>query len=144
LHTRIKAPPTIDETLDMVEGLFNDPQALSDLYYSDLSPLDQLALEADVVGDSLVNGIPCKHLAFRGKTVDWQLWVEQGKTPFIRKMAVSYREKSGMPQYVAWLSLWETPEQFPDDLFIFTVPVDSQWIDMLAPMPGKAKKGGRS
>lgn len=143
LYTRIKAPPTIDAALDMMEGLFNDPQALSDLYYSDLSPLDGLALEADVVGDSLVNGKPCKHLAFRGKTVDWQIWVEQGKTPFIRKLAVHYQKDTGMPSYVAWLNFWETPERFPDDLFVFKVPADSQWIDMLGPMPSGMEKGGR-
>lgn len=143
LHTRIKAPPTIDETLDMMEGLFKEPQPLADLYYSDLSPLDQLALEADVVGDSLVNGRLCSHLAFRGKTVDWQIWVEQGATPFIRKLAISYREKAGKPQSVALLDLWEIPEKFSENLFEFNVPPDSQWMEMIVPMPRRIDKGGR-
>jgi hypothetical protein len=135
LHTRIKAPPTIDATLDMMEGLLKEPQPFADLYYSDLSPLDQLALEADVVGDSLVNGRPCMHLAFRGMTVDWQIWVEQGVTPFIRKIVICYREQPGKPQSVALLDLWEIPEQFSDSLFNYLVPVDSQWMEMLLPTP---------
>jgi hypothetical protein len=143
LHTRIKAPPTIDATLDMLEVLFKEPQPFADLYYSDLSHLNQLATKADVVGDSLVNGRPCTHLAFRGKTVDWQIWVEQGTTPFIRKLAIRYREQPGKPQSVALIDLWETPERFSDRLFKFTVPADSQWMEMLAPMPRRIEEGGR-
>jgi hypothetical protein len=143
LHTQIKAPPTIDATLDMLEGLMKDPMPLSDLLYRDLSPLAERAFEADVVGDSLVNGRPCLHLAFRGKTVDWQIWVEQGATPFIRKLVISYREVPGTPQVVAVLNLWETPERFSDGLFTFAAPAGSEWIDVLIPRPRRVEKGGQ-
>jgi hypothetical protein len=141
LYTRIKAPPSIDATLDMMEGLFKDPQPLSDLYYSDLTPLHRLAVEADMVGDSLVNGRPCTHLSFRGKKVDWQLWIEKGETPFFRKLIISYREEPGTPQTVAVLNLWETPDQFSEEMFNFIPLSDSQWIDILVPMPRKVEEG---
>lgn len=143
LHTKIKAPPTIDATLDMLEGLFKDPMPLADLLYSDLDPLAERAFEADVVGDSLVSGRLCRHLAFRGATVDWQIWVEQGATPFVRKLIISYREEPGMPQSVALLDVWETPERFSDDLFTFVAPAGSQWIDVLVPMPNRVGAGGQ-
>jgi len=143
IHTQVDAPPTIDATLDMLEDLFKDPMPLADLLYSDLTPLAELAFEADVVGDSLVNGKPCQHLAFRGETVDWQIWVEQGPTPFIRKLAISYREQPGTPQYVAALELWETPESFSNDLFTFTAPPDSEKIDVFMPEPNQNKAGGQ-
>ena len=143
LHTRVKAPPTIDGMLDMLEGLFKDPMPLADLLYSDLNPLAERAFEADIVGDSTVNGRPCRHLAFRGETVDWQIWVEQGGTPFIRKLAISYREEAGTPQYVAVIDLWETPERFSDGLFTFVAPAGSQWIDVLVPAPRPVEKGGQ-
>lgn len=143
LHTRIKAPPTIDGMLDMLEGLFKDPIPLADLLYSDLAPLEQRALEAGVVGDSLVNGRPCRQLAFRGETVDWQLWVEKGATPFIRKLAISYREIPGLPQYVAWINVWETPERFSEEMFTFTAPAGSEWINVLVPMPRRVEEGGQ-
>jgi hypothetical protein len=69
--------------------------------------------------------------------------VEQGATPFIRKLVISYREEPGTPQSVAVLDLWETPDRFSDNLFNFNAPADSQWIDMLAPMPRKMEEGGR-
>jgi hypothetical protein len=143
LHTQIKVPPTIDGMLDMLEVLLKDPMPLADLLYSDLDPIEQRALEADVVGDSLVNGRSCLQLAFRGETVDWQLWIEQGETPFIRKLAVSYREVPGVPQYVAWIDEWETPESFNDSLFTFVVPDGSQWINVMMPMPRRSGEGGQ-
>jgi len=143
LHTQSKAPPTIDGMLDMLEGVFKDPMPVADLLYNDLGPLEERALEADIVGDSLIDGHPCTHLAFRGETVDWQMWVVQGDRPFIRKVAVAYREQPGIPQYVAWLDDWQTPEQFSDDRFKFTVPVDSQWIDLLLAPPQANPEGGQ-
>jgi hypothetical protein len=72
LHTQVKAPPSVDETLDMLEQLIREPQPLADLLYSDLSHLEEHAIEADIVGDSLLDGQPCVHLSFRGETLDWQ------------------------------------------------------------------------
>jgi hypothetical protein len=143
LHTRIKTPPTIDAMLDMLEELLRDPMPLADLLYNDLSPLEKRASEAEVVGDSMVDGRSCSHLAFRGETVDWQVWIEQGQSPFIRKIAVSYREEPGDPQYVAWIDDWDIPRSFSEGLFTFTVPAGSQWIDVLVPKPLASEKGDR-
>lgn len=141
IHTRLSAPATIDATLDMLENLFKDPMPMADLLYSDLTPLSELAFEADVVGDSLVNGRMCRHLAFRGETVDWQLWVETGEKPFIRKLVVSYREQPGTPQYAALIDDWETPESFGKDLFTFITPEGSEEISILVPMSHRGQKG---
>jgi len=143
VHARVTAPPTVDATLDMLEELLQEPLPLADLLYSDLSPLAQRAVEADIVGPSLVNGRTCQHLAFRGQTVDWQVWIEQGATPFIRKLAITYRDEPGTPQYVAAIDLWETPERFGDDRFAFVVPEGSQAIGVLVPRPRRIEQGGR-
>jgi len=143
LHTQVKAPPVIDDTLDMLETLVREPQPLADLLYSDLDHLRDQAVEADIVGDSLLQNIPCVHLAFRGETVDWQLWIEQGEKPFIRKVALSYREVPGTPQYIALVDDWETPKRFNDDLFTFVAPKGSEWIRILMPAPYKTGEGGQ-
>jgi hypothetical protein len=140
VHTQVKAPPTIDATLDMLERLLKDPMPLADLLYSDLAPLEQRAVEAEIVGNSMVNGRWCRHLTFRGETVDWQLWIEQGDQPFIRKLVISYRAEPGVPQYVAWIDTWDLPEVFSDERFRFVVPEGSEFIKVL--MPGLAQSGG--
>jgi hypothetical protein len=143
VYTRIKAPPTIDAMLDMLEDLFSDPMPLADLLYDDLSPLDKRASEAEVVGDSIVGGRSCSQLAFRGETVDWQIWIEQGQRPLIRKLAISYREQPEDPQYVAWINEWDFPKSFRAGLFKFTAPAGSQWVDVLVPKPPVSDKGGQ-
>jgi len=143
LHTQTKAPATIDGTLDLLEGIFKDPMPLSDLLYSDLAPLQERAEEADIVDNAMVDGRPCTHLAFRGETVDWQLWVEQGERPFIRKVVVTYREQPGTPQFVAWLDEWQTPEKFSADKFTFAAPAGSQWIDLMVAVPQTSTEGGQ-
>ena len=99
--------------------------------------------EADIVEDSLVDGRPCTHLAFRGETVDWQLWIEQSERPFIRKVVITYREQPGSPQYVAWLDDWQTPKKFSDGQFTFKAPKGSQWIDLMVAAPQTSKEGGQ-
>ncbi len=143
VHTQTKAPPTIDEMLDMLEGLLGTPLPLADLFYNDLSPLEQRAEEADIVEDSLVDGRPCTHLAFRGETVDWQMWIEQGDRPFVRKVVITYREQPGSPQYVAWLDDWQTPKRFSDAEFAFKAPKGSLWVDLVVAAPQASKEGGQ-
>jgi len=135
LHSQIKAPPTIDQLLDMLETLFKDPMPLADLLYSNLEPLTDLAWVADVVGESEVGERPCLHLSFRGERVDWQIWVDQGPQPFIRKLVISHRELPGAPQFIALLNVWETPKRFDEDRFVFEPPRDSQWVNVLVPKP---------
>jgi hypothetical protein len=33
------------------------------------------------VGQGVVDGIECEHLAFRGVDTDWQIWIESGARP---------------------------------------------------------------
>lgn len=143
LYTRIKVPPTIDAMLDMLEELLRDPMPLADLLYNDLSPLEKRVSEAEVAGDSMVDGRLCSQLAFRGETVDWQIWIDQGQAPLISKIAISYREQPGVPQYVAWLKEWDFPKSFSESLFTFIAPAGSQYIDVLVPRPLTSEKGGQ-
>ena len=143
LHTQVKAPPTIDGMLDQLEQLFKEPMPLADLLYSDLTPVAQRAFEADIVGDSTINGRPCTHLTFRGETVDWQLWVEKGATPYIRKLVISYREEPGTPQFVARLDQWEIPAKFGEELFTFVAPAGSSWVNIMVPVAQPGQEGGK-
>jgi len=131
LYTRIKVPPTIDAMLDMLEDLLGDPMPLADLLYNDLSPLEKRASEADVVGDSMLDGRPCSQLAFRGETVDWQIWIEDGTQWVPRKLVITYKNLPGAPQFTAVLSDWDTATRPPDALFTAQVPAGAAKIPFL-------------
>lgn len=142
VYTQLRVPPTIDDMLDFMEALVEDPHPLADLLYSDLSFLRDYPEAASYVGATQIAGRACDHLAFRSAAIDWQIWVEQSDTPFIRKVAIDYRSLPGQPQYVALLHRWSVPSELSDERFAFTPPADAQKINFLIAPPPSAE-GGR-
>jgi len=107
VYGKIPVPDTIDEMLDYLEEVIENPRPLADLLYSDLSPLAKLPVSGAYAGESYVGETACDHLAFRCKSVDWQLWVDRGKKPLIRKIVITYKELPGAPQFAALLDQWD-------------------------------------
>ncbi len=141
-YAQFHTPATIDGMLDMLEGLLKEPYPLADLLYSDLSFLLNMPDDAVYVGSSSVAGVSCKHLAFRNANVDWQLWVEQGETPFIRKVVITYRNQPGVPQFVAYLHGWQRPAESSEALFSFSPSDDAERLSILLPPTVQAVEGG--
>jgi len=105
------------------------------------------------VGLHQVRGVPCHHLAFDRKEVHYQLWIEAGDKPVLRKMVVTKKKLPGSPQWTAYLSDWNFSPAFADNLFAFVPPAGAQKIKFLpvkkaetkAPKKVKPqKKGGTS
>lgn len=142
-YAQLKAPGTIDETLDMFEGLFNEPHPLADLLYSDLGHLLELPEEAYYVGSSNVGSFQCSHLVFRNTNLDWQIWVQKGELPFIRKVVITYRNKPGIPQFVGYLDSWLTPASINPNVFAFTPPKEAERLAILLPPAVTADRGGQ-
>jgi hypothetical protein len=70
-----------------------------------------------VVGDTLVEGEPVTHLAFRQPDVDWQLWL--GKSNNLpRKILITTRYQVGDPQFQAIMH-WNTAPKFAANQFVF-------------------------
>ena len=132
VYTRFPVPTTLDETLDFLELEVGAAIPLADLFYSDLSSLGSAASEAIVVGTSRVGEWICDHLAFRGESLDYQLWVEQGEAPRPRKLVITYRELPGVPQFGAVFTSWELGVDAPDALFEFSPPEGAQRVPTLA------------
>lgn len=127
-----QTPPGIDATLDhLIEQLGFTPP-LSDLLYSDpYAVLKQYAAFGFYVGLSEVEGVPCHHLAFVGKNVDWQIWIDDGKLPLPRKVVITYKTLSGAPQFMAVLSDWDFATRLPDSLFSAALPPRVEQIGFL-------------
>jgi hypothetical protein len=142
-YTQFRTPATIDGMLDMLEGLLKEPYPLADMLYSDLSFLLDLPNDAVYVGSSSVAGVSCTHLAFRNANIDWQLWVEQSATPFIRKVVITYRNQPGVPQFVAYLHEWQRPAELSKTLFSFSPPDGAERLSILLPPTSQAVEGGK-
>jgi len=141
-YGQVPVPDDLDATLDYLETVLEMPMPMADLFYNDLSHLDVEILSATYVGESRVEDVECDHLAFRNDAVDWQMWIQRGDTPWIRKFVINYRELPGAPQFAAVLDEWDRAPATHDGLFEFTPPDDAVQIEVSVPAPIETEEGG--
>jgi hypothetical protein len=141
-YTTIAAPTEIDAALEHSIQAFNLRAPLADLIYTrSYEYLTEGALSGFYVGLSKVQGVPCHHLAFREKDIDWQIWIENSQTPVPRKFLITDKKAQGL-QFSAVFTKWNTSPQLEDSLFTFVAPEKAEKIDILpAAAPSPPKKG---
>jgi hypothetical protein len=141
LYTTIAAPPEIDAALEHGTQTFNLRAPLADLIYSKAyENLIAGVVSGFYVGLSKVQGVPCHHLAFRQKDIDWQIWIENSPTPVPRKFLITDKTAQGL-QFTAVFTKWNTSPQLEDSLFTFVAPEKAEKIGILpAAAPASPKK----
>jgi len=137
----VSTPSTIAETLPWLERRYGIALPIADL----LAPDPYVTLTGKVtsgrlVGASLINGVYTNQLAFRQPDVDWQLWVEDSKTPFPRRLVILDKTQKGTPQYMMTFTRWDTSPAFPANYFTFTPPAGAQIIKVME-MPQTPRQG---
>ncbi len=112
--------------------------------------LEKRALGADVVETTTLQGTPCTHIAGRGETVDFQVWLPTTGDPLPRRIILTYKNEAGQPQYWANFSDWNLSPNPPASLFTLEIPKDASRIEFLAKVPRAAepakpaaKRGGK-
>jgi hypothetical protein len=81
-------------------------------------------LEGKHIGQGVVDGVECEHLAFRGPDTDWQIWIETGAKPVPRKYVITSKTIAGAPQYTLKIREWKTDANADAD-FAFKAPADA-------------------
>lgn len=118
-YASVKAPKTIKEMLAFAESKYGLEWPLADL----LAP-ESLAANVKsgfYLGKGRVRGVLCDHYAFRQDDVDWQIWIQEGKTPLPRKIVITTKNEEAAPQYAAVLS-WNLSPSLADSVFRFVPP----------------------
>ena len=80
------------------------------------------------IGQGVVDGVECEHLAARATDVDWQLWVEKGDKPIPRKYVITSKTMAGSPQYTLKVKDWKTDVNVADDAFTFKQPSGARQV----------------
>jgi hypothetical protein len=84
-----------------------------------------------VVGQSVVGGVKCTHLAFRGSEVDWQIWIEDGDKPLPRKFILTSKKVTGEPGFTVLVKSWDVTPKLTDKEFRFAPPKGAKKIEFL-------------
>ncbi len=131
-YATIEAPPNLDAALDHALEKFDLRAPLSDLMQSNAYDILTENVESGFyVGLHSVHGVESHHLAFRQDDIDWQIWIENSKTPLPRKLIITQKRVAGAPQFTALLSDWNISAQLPDSLFTFVAPGGAEKIEFL-------------
>ena len=143
LYATTAAPPTLDEMLDFArEKLDVIAPAAEILYKNAAEKMLKEASSGFVVGPSVAAGVKCTHLAFRGQEVDWQIWIEDGDKPLVRKFVLTSKQVKGEPQFAVVIRSWDLTPKFTDQVFTFTPPKGAKKIEFLNLTAGAAKAEG--
>ncbi len=132
MYATLKVPSSIDAMLDEVSRSEHLTFPLSDLAYNDpCQRVYKQIIYGGYIGVNDVNGVACDHIAFSSSKVDLQLWLDRSGKPVPRKIVITYRTIPGSPEYIAVLSNWKFPKQFPEGYFSANLPKNAQRIDFL-------------
>lgn len=132
VYAQISVAPPIRNVLNTLENDYDVFLPLSGLLRPD--PSKEYGEGAHVqryLGIHDVDGWACHHLLFRGDPVDWQLWIEAGDQPLLRKVVVTYKEVEGAPQHVALLTDWQFDPSLDDARFVADLPDDAVRAEVL-------------
>lgn len=116
---------TVDQMIDTLQSKSGAGLPGADLLLS--NSYDQLmadVIEGRHVGQGVVDGVECEHLAFRGSETDWQIWIEPGAKPVPRKWVITSKTVTGAPQYTLKIKEWKTDANADAD-FAFKAPADA-------------------
>jgi hypothetical protein len=140
-------PGNIDAMFDKLLKDYGFSPPLSDLVYSDpykiLIPHAQFGV---YLGEHPIDGVRCHHLAFVDKTIDWQIWIEDGTQVVPHRIVITYVTQPEAPQFQATFSDWTFGDRLIDAQFQPQIPPGTGKIEFLpsavnpteAPAPGKA------
>ena len=116
---------TVDQMINTLQGKSGAGMPGADLLLS--NSYDELmanVIDAKHIGQGVVDGIECEHLAFRGPETDWQIWIEPGAKPVPRKYVITSKTVTGAPQYTLKIRDWKTDANADGD-FAFKAPADT-------------------
>jgi len=125
-------PRTLDATLDAAHEDFGVDLPLVDLAVSDPYKNAVARIQSGrYFGLAQAMGFSCHHLAFTQDNVDWQVWIQDGPQPLIRKFVITHKNEPGAPEFTALLRSWNLSERISDSDFVFEPPRGASKVQML-------------
>src|SRR3954468_2783951 len=124
---------TVDQLVDLLQARSGAAMPGTDLLLT--QAYDELMSNVIVgqhIGQGVIDGVECEHLAFRGGDTDWQIWIESGANPVPRKYVITSKTLAGAPQYTLKIKQWKTDGAEAADAFVFKPPADAQKVDLNA------------
>jgi hypothetical protein len=125
-------PKVIGDAIDVIIESYGLNIPAADILYP--NPYQEVIGNVDygfVAGTTMIDGTECHHLAFAQEIIDWQVWIQTGPHPLLRKIVISYKDEEGWPSYTARLSDWKFPNRISKHHFEYVPPATAREIEFL-------------
>ena len=129
----VAAPDNLDDLLHFASDSLNLVPPAGDLIYSNAFQLLTATITSGfVVGEDVIGGVKCHHLAFTSPLVDWQVWVADGDKPLPYKYVLTTMDDPTQPQFATTVSKWNTSPEIAGGTFTFDPPATAVEVEFLA------------
>lgn len=129
VYAQIDAPPTVDELLTALREKYGIELPGADIIRSNLQDVVKgAALSIRYIGLHNTGGVSSHHVLVAGPKADWQLWIDAGDKPVLRKIVIQYRERPGRPQCTLIFKSIEVLDTLAPESFMFEPPVSAEKI----------------
>ncbi|MFZ5449640.1 MAG: DUF2092 domain-containing protein [Thermodesulfobacteriota bacterium] len=133
VYATMEVPATIDAALDKAVKEYGLRVALADLASENAYTLATKGNKhALYVGQGLVRGVKCHHLAFDRDNIQWQIWIDAGEKPLIRKFLITQKKLPAEPQWTAYFTDWNFSPQLSEGWFVYTPPQGAKQIKFIS------------
>lgn len=123
---------SVDGLIHRLRDEFSIELPGADLLLGDVfGALTAETVEGAHIGQGVIDGVECEHLAFRNAETDWQIWVEIGSRPIPRKYVITSKGTTGAPQYTVRIKDFKTDAQAAD-AFTFKPPSGAKKVELSA------------
>jgi hypothetical protein len=131
IYTEINSPGSTDQLVDRLRDEFHVAIPGADLLLTNsYDRLMEDVLDAKHIGQGVIDGVECEHLAFRNTDTDWQIWVETGPRPIPRKYIITNKAVSSGPQYTLRIKNWTADGPATAEAFVFKAPAGAKKVDI--------------
>jgi hypothetical protein len=132
VYAQVAAPGTLEEMLDFARIQYDVVAPFGDMMFKNAYDiLMDGVTEGIVVGQAVIEGVVCDHLAFRAGDVDWQIWIQQGAQPLPRRIVITTLDLPNAPQFAVTVTRWNLEPAFDAGTFNFTPAAGVQKIDFV-------------
>jgi len=132
VYAQVAAPGTLEEMLDFAREKYDVVAPFGDMIFKNAYDiLMDGVTEGMVVGQAVIEGVVCDHLAFRAPDVDWQIWIQQGAQPLPRRIVITTLDLPNAPQFAVTVTRWNLEPAFDAQTFTFTPPAGVKQIELL-------------
>lgn len=131
LFSTTSVPSNLDDAVDAARDKFGIDLPMVDLAISD--PFKNAMAQVQTAryfGLAPTMGYMCHHLAFTQENIDWQVWIQDGPQPLIRKFVITHKSEPGSPEFTGLIRQWNFIDRIADSDFVFAPPPDASKIQM--------------